>query len=553
MQKTSRFLLSGVQTVVLFSMIAIAGPAQAGLLDGVGGAIKKTGESISNTAAASKLPGGVTSRLKKMHQEMDKAEKALEKGAGTGVDRANRASQNLKKASAFKAEIEKNYAGQYSDDHPDVAAAFGRLALMEESVKSVAQGAAADEKAQREAKEAEEAAAAKAEAGREAARKAQAESAAASRQKAEDECESWRGRMQVYTEGDKAMYRCVAASDDAMPACKVNYDEATALLDEFKQTSLAADPCGAVRSVLSDLNRYMENFRVAYERYDRTQAVAKANLGEIVFSKSPIDPKNPAKSTRSFEAGDHIYGLIRVTKPWSAIYKNQQSANVMVDVKLDGKKIHAQFVNLKKPELLQREYLVFEIAPEPEKMTAYSNPDIEYGKSSPTMRQGPNELTYHLGRLQPGKHNVQLEVQYYGTIWAAGEFAIEGGGFTKYADLHAKIADGVAQSVTLPQAKLVDKKMAAEMKALLENAGWSKIHRINIVDKDWWIDRTSGGDSPVKSRHIAAAALAEGSDGEYYYKVCTFHQDRLITGGFGKLYLSHQGDKVPMPKKNIDR
>ena len=72
------------------------------------------------------------------------------------------------------------------------------------------------------------------------------------------------------------------------------------------------------------------------------------------------------------------------------------------------------------------------------------------------------------------------------------------------------------------------------------------------MDKDWWIDRVSGGDSPVKSRHIAAAALARDADG-YYYKVCTFHQDKLLTGGFGELYLSHQGDRVPIPEANIDK
>jgi hypothetical protein len=56
----------------------------------------------------------------------------------------------------------------------------------------------------------------------------------------------------------------------------------------------------------------------------------------------------------------------------------------------------------------------------------------------------------------------------------------------------------------------------------------------------------------VKSRHLAAAALARDGEG-YYYKVCTFHQDQLLTGGFGELYLSHQGERVPVPKDNIDR
>ena len=282
-------------------------------------------------------------------------------------------------------------------------------------------------------------------------------------------------------------------------------------------------------------------------------AQAKSDKGEFVFSTSPIDPENPAGLTRQFRAGDRIYGLIRTTKSWSEIYGEKDSADVMVNVNLDGKKIHAQFVKLKKPELLQRQYLRFDIAPDPDKMTAYSSPDIEYGKSTATTRQGPNELTYHLGELGPGKHSMAFEIQYFGTVWAAGEFTIEGNDFQDYAKLHGKIAGAVSQAVTLPAAKMVDKKMEAEMKALLENAGWKNIHRINIVDKEWWIDRTSGGDSPVKSRHMAAAALAKSDDGIYFYKVCTFHQDRLITGDFGKLYLSHQGDRVPVPKENIDK
>ena len=91
------------------------------------------------------------------------------------------------------------------------------------------------------------------------------------------------------------------------------------------------------------------------------------------------------------------------------------------------------------------------------------------------------------------------------------------------------------------------------MKALLENAGWPPVYRLNIVDKDWWIDRVSGGNSPVKSRHMAAAGLAKGSDGKYFYKICTFHQQMLITGAWGQLELTHQGQPVPVPEGNIDK
>ncbi|MDH3640654.1 MAG: hypothetical protein OES38_01060 [Gammaproteobacteria bacterium] len=369
---------------------------------------------------------------------------------------------------------------------------------------------------------------------------------------AEAACEAWKERMQVYTEGDKALYQCSGADDTSMPRCKGIYDEAAALMAEFQGTPWATEPCGALRSTMSDLNRYMDNFKETYASYADEQAAAKANMGDIVFSKKPIDPDKPSDLTAQFDAGDHIYGLIRTTKPWSVIYKNENSAEVMVNVKLDDKKIHAQFVKLKKPELLSRQYLTFEVAPDPDKMTAYGDPDREYGLSTAILRQGPNELTHHLAQLGPGQHTMEFDVIYYGTVWSAGRFTVAGDDFESYAKLHKEIAEGVAKAVTLPAANMTNKSMATQMKALLENAGWEDLYRINIVDKDWWIDRISGGDSAVTSRHLAAAALAKDGDG-YYYKLCTFHQDKLLTGGFGELYLSHQGDRVPIPKANIDK
>ncbi|TNF98035.1 MAG: hypothetical protein EP297_09095 [Gammaproteobacteria bacterium] len=441
--------------------------------------------------------------------------------------------QPLKSANYYYGNILKKCERKSSPcdpSHPEIAAIKARIKTIEANVDGL--------KAELEGAKAAKAAAAAEESAR--------------AQAAEADCENWKQKLAVYTEGDKAIYRCVSADDANMPVCKNNYDEAVSLMEEFQKTPWAVEPCGALTSTLSDLNRYMDNFKASYDNYAQRAAVAKANRGEIVFSREPIDPENPTSLTAQFKAGDHIYGLIRTTKPWSEIYKKDSSADVMVNVRIDGKKIHAQFVKLKNPELLSQQYLIFEIAPDPDKMTAYSNPDLEYGLSTATMRQGPNELTSHLAKLGPGSHTLELDVSYYGTTWSAGGLTIAGNDFQNYAKLHDQIAKGVAQSVTLPAARMTNKSMAAKMRSLLENAGWEDIHRINIVDKDWWLDRISGGNSPVKSRHIAAAALARDADG-YYYKVCTFHQDKLLTGGFGELYLSHQGDRVPVPKANINK
>jgi len=414
--------------------------------------------------------------------------------------------------------------------HPEIAALKKRIDIMQANMASLNV-------------EIENAAAASAAAAADEAAQAQA---------AEADCEGWSERIKVYTNGDKALYRCASADDGDMPRCKGFYDEAVALQAELGETRWAAEPCGALNSTLSEFNRYMGNFKSAYESYSEKQAAASAKLGQIVFSREPIDPGNPSDLTTQFDAGDYIYGLINTTKPWSEIYRGKSDADVMVNVKLDGKKIHAQFVKLKTPELMARQHLVFEIAPDPDKMTAYDDPNRAYGSSTATMRQGPNELTHHLAQLDPGQHTMELDITYYGDVWSAGSFTITGNDFQGYASLHKQIAEGVTASFTLPAAKMTNKSMAAEMQSLLENAGWEDIHRINIVDKDWWTDRVNGGDTAVISRHIAAAALAKDNDG-YYYKVCTFHQDKLLTGGFGDLYVSHQGDRVPVPAKNIDK
>jgi len=501
------------------------------------------GSATTEESSQPQLPRAIQSDMANARAKLDEAESYWAKDytggrtVGGSSDpnevKLEAVEQPFKSATYYYGNILKKCSSKSSPcdpDHPEIAALKSRIEAMQANVDGL---------------NAEIASAAAASARKEAAEAAQA-------QAAEADCEGWNQRLQVYTEGDKALYRCVSAEATEMPGCKNNFDEAAALMAEFGKTPWAQEPCGALHSTLSDLNRYMENFQSSYESYAADQAAARANMGEIIFSRDPINPDNPSNLTTEFNAGDRIYGLIRTTKPWSAIYGNKDGVDVMVNVELDGEKAHAQFVKLKSPGLLAQQYLIFEVAPDPDKMTAYADPDREYGSSTATMRQGPNELTNLLAQLKPGRHTMAFDVTSFGTVWSAGSFTVSGDDFQSYSRLHDAIAEGVAQAVTLPAARMTNNTLAAGMRSLLENAGWENIHRINIVDKDWWIDRVSGGDSPVKSRHLAAAALARDGDG-YYYKVCTFHQDQLLGGGFGELYLSHQGERVPVPKANIDK
>ena len=162
-------------------------------------------------------------------------------------------------------------------------------------------------------------------------------------------------------------------------------------------------------------------------------------------------------------------------------------------------------------------------------------------------------MTMILSKLSPGKHRFEFFIQYGQDVYAKGYFTIEGSDYAFYADLHKKAKQAMFKNATLPPAKMQNKSMEKTMRSLLINAGWKDIHRINIVDKDWWIDRASGGNSAVVSRHMAACALAKDKDGSCFYKRVTFQQDKLITGGWGKLEISHQGSKIKIPKENIDK
>ncbi len=284
-------------------------------------------------------------------------------------------------------------------------------------------------------------------------------------------------------------------------------------------------------------------------------ATAQAALpaAGVYFSKTPIDPNNPANLTKSFQAGDPIYGLMVVDKTWRELYSGKTEVPVMVVMAIDDQDmLEYQYITLKGP-LVNNRFMVLDVAPDPARMTAYKDPNMVFGKGKGNRKIGPIGFTFRLGELAAGNHTVQIYVRDFGTKHAEGTFTIQGSNFGFYAGLNQKYLNADAQAATLPPAKMTDKQMEATMKKLLLNAGWPGVHRIHIVDKDWWYDRASGGDSPIVGRHIAAAALYKDTDGKYYYRTCTFEQRKLITGGFGSLELTDQGRKIPIPVENIDK
>jgi hypothetical protein len=281
----------------------------------------------------------------------------------------------------------------------------------------------------------------------------------------------------------------------------------------------------------------------------KTPVTARTDTGGSVFSKDPINPESPPASVATFSAGDKIYGMLKASKPWKALIGS--SDYLIVYFYIDGKKKVSETVGLKRPDLLQRDYIIIDIAPDPKNMGTYADRDIIFREKN-GYKFGPELFTKYISELPPGNHTFRLEVKAYNEVYAAGEFAISGNDYSVYSGLLSALKEGVGKQEKMPRAGMTNIALQNEMIALLKNAGWEDIRRLVIVDKDWWNDLVAGGNSAVKSRHIAAAAAAKSADGSFYYARVTFHQQRLASGGFGKMELTRTDEKKAILEQNIN-
>ena len=482
MPKKIAMVLAGL----FLTMLMAQAPAQAGFLDSAvkgikegtdqfGKDLKKAGQDLgivdkdkaaksgasSSAGKEAKLPGGVTSRLKKLNKELDKAEKSLQKGAGTPEDRAKRAQSSLKRAQKIRAEINKRYAGKFSAENSEVKKADERLAAVEKSINSALTGS----QATAEAKPPASAASGKTEAlpsavssrlrklyhkldraedvlakgfadqgkyflgeargimkeikdryadkapdnhpemkkanerlaqvqeevdkavGKKAAAQAEQDKADQNAKKWQAESLNWVAKLKPYSvSGPKALNPYPTDDTAVWQGFKARYDELKPIWDEYQKAELPKKSL-ELQSIAKELKRQIAKYDELAATQAKKQAAASAMQGRIVFSKSPIDPASPKNLTTQFKSGDYIYSYIEAKKTWKEIFRGNPS--IMIRAKLDGKQFHAQFINLKNKSYLNRKTITFQIAPAPDKMTAYSDPDVEYqAPARPTCARG---------------------------------------------------------------------------------------------------------------------------------------------------------------------
>jgi hypothetical protein len=276
-----------------------------------------------------------------------------------------------------------------------------------------------------------------------------------------------------------------------------------------------------------------------------------AEEGAFIFSKEPIDPADPQNLATSFSAGDYIYGLIQLPQAWRALGEVDENKLVMaVYTTIDSKRL-AAYMELRSDEHLHAKHLLFDIAPALDKMTAYRDDGVFYGDAPGGIKKGACQITEYLAQQSPGRHSLAFWVLIGGKKMALGEFTIEGRDYSVYQQLHDEIKSELSAGRPFPPAKMTNVDMENRMVSLLKKAGWNDVLKLHIVDKDWWLDRVAGGNSMIQSRHMAAAAAYKDADGKYFYKTCTFHEYRLLSGGFGPLELTRQSLPIPILAKSL--
>ncbi|MFA5973614.1 MAG: hypothetical protein WC780_14780 [Lentimicrobiaceae bacterium] len=303
--------------------------------------------------------------------------------------------------------------------------------------------------------------------------------------------------------------------------------------------------------------------------------VPAQNPGEIIFSKTSIDPMQPGSSLTDFEAGDAIYAVAYLAQTIQELYNAQPNAKLDVEVFIY--EIKPPLYDYQQPseeqltfaamqvsgEILKAKYLVIEIAPDLTQTKVYSTPGItfkEFGKKF----DGPVNYTENLSKLRAGKHSLKIVLKCNYNDAASGNLVLFGDDFSIYKkrsdELNSVAQNAGAKNAVMPAAKKTDAALENRMIGAFKNSNdWksgfidaSEVLRISIIDPDWFIRRNELTGA-ILHRYIRAAIAVKTKTGNCaYYNLVTFQED-YVGGKFQPLKYDGAGDKVTMDCANVKK
>ncbi len=295
--------------------------------------------------------------------------------------------------------------------------------------------------------------------------------------------------------------------------------------------------------------------------------------GEIIFSKKLIDPSSPSNLTSQFQAGDHIYAVAYLPK--TIIEMSRYEDVKKMDAEIFLYELKPPLYDYQQPQELQMEfstlhisgsaldnkYLIVDIAPNKEAITAYGNKELVYDKFGKDF-YGPVKYSQSLSKLESGERKIIVKVNINYEVVAEGKFIIKGDDFSFYKKLAKDLNEAVdvlnMKDAVMPKAAMNDKKLENEMIAALKNSQTYKdrikgeVIRLVIIDLDWMIRRNEFT-GIILHRYIRAAAKVKNADGTCtVWPLITFQQD-YVSNKFQKTKFDGVGDPYKIPCENVKK
>ena len=318
----------------------------------------------------------------------------------------------------------------------------------------------------------------------------------------------------------------------------------------------------------------MKTFTVTAILLFITAGIQAQDIGEIIFSKVPIDPEQPTALTNEFKAGDHIYAVALLPKAINEYYENPE----------DRKKLDLEvFIYTLKPSLYsympddrieqleysdmvvsgtirENKYLVIDLVPDPKTTQAYKTKEIffkEFGKKF----EGPAKYSKALAQLEAGDNKLRILLRVNYNKAAEGILTISGDSFDVYKqfaqDFNNIAANAGADSEQMPKAMMHDAALEAQMLAALKKSkDWANdrfkaanIVKLVISDHDWYIRRheISG---VILHRYIRASVAIKSKDGTCGYYAITYQED-YVGGKFQPMRYDGASDRHAINCNNI--
>ena len=305
------------------------------------------------------------------------------------------------------------------------------------------------------------------------------------------------------------------------------------------------------------------------------QSAAKnANQNKrLIFSDQPIDPNNPANLKTSFQAGEHIYGLLILDKPFKEFVAEDSTRDpnqgysvtrplLKIDFLVDGEPIydgtHVFVFSLEDKQnawnrVPTERYFFFDIAPEPTKQKTYGYNDLffprlsAYGRTTNKAKAGAQFYSHQLSRLKPGNHKITVKIA--GKEEVIGEFTISGGDYAVYSRVADQLETVSSANAKMPESKWNNPALANSVKTAYKRAGNETVLRVNLLNPDWFIQRNALGQ--ILFRGVFAAIATKTPDGKCYLQREYFKQN-YSGGRYGAT--AHDGrseTRQIMPCENV--